>query len=87
MSFVYHFFLPLLWARVGCFVGSSLKDAENLLAADRTSGSMHGVLSRALSIIGISNWWILNTGLCMGEFRGVDVYVKILSPQIFDMKF
>jgi len=64
--------------------GTSDGQVQDLLAADRQSGSMHAVMSRALSFIGIPNWWILDTGLNMFEYRGVDVYLKILSPQILD---
>ena len=67
-----------------CFAGLSPDDAQRLLGADRSSGTMHLCLSRALTSIRIPNWWIVNTGLCMTEFRGIDVYLKLLSPQILD---
>jgi len=64
--------------------GMNASQARGLLGMSSKQGTLVSVLGQALTAIRVPTWWAVNTGLCMNEYAGLDVYVKYLSPAMLD---
>jgi hypothetical protein len=64
--------------------GMNQVQARALLRMRPDQGTLVSALGHALTVCGVPTWWFVDTGLCMSEYAGIDVYVKYLSPSILD---